>query len=447
MAENAAGVRPGGARRYNRPVADANPKSIIRTYLSIVGLYNLAASLIWGVNTLFLLDAGLNIFQVFVANAAYTAGMALFEIPTGVVADTLGRRVSYLLSLGVLFVTTLGYVAAAAMGGSLGLFVALSALIGLGYTFYSGAVEAWLVDALQASGHTGSLDRVFARGQAAFSAATLIGTVAGGLLGSLSLSLPYLVRALLLAAVFGFAFASMHDIGYTRRALRPADVPAAMREIAVKGVVYGWQQRPVRLLMLFEMTIGVIMVWLYYAWQPYLLALLGRPDAVWLAGVVAALMSLAMMTGNGLVLFFMRFCGRRTTMLTYGVLAQAAGLLLVGLSGNFWLAAGGLLLFMAGYGLRTPTRQSMLHALIPSSERATIVSFGSMLDSGASIAGQLGLGRLAQTVSIPAGYVVSGLFALAGMPFLWLLGRLDLPADAIIPEEKPAPETGPGFGD
>ena len=53
-------------------------------------------------NTLFLLQAGLDIFGVFVAGAAFTAGNVLFEIPTGVVADTVGRRTSLLLSAAIL---------------------------------------------------------------------------------------------------------------------------------------------------------------------------------------------------------------------------------------------------------------------------------------------------------------------------------------------------------
>lgn len=76
----------------------------------ISGLYTLSASLIWGVNTLFLLEAGLNIQGVFIANAAFTAGMALFEIPTGVIADTVGRRISLLLNVAVLILTTYGYI-------------------------------------------------------------------------------------------------------------------------------------------------------------------------------------------------------------------------------------------------------------------------------------------------------------------------------------------------
>ena len=66
------------------------PAQVVRAYLVISGLFTLSASVIWGVNTLFLLDAGLDIFEVFVVNAAFTVGMVLFEIPTGVVADTTG---------------------------------------------------------------------------------------------------------------------------------------------------------------------------------------------------------------------------------------------------------------------------------------------------------------------------------------------------------------------
>ncbi|MFQ5931943.1 MAG: MFS transporter, partial [Nitrospiraceae bacterium] len=137
---------------------------VIRTYLVIAGLYTLSASLIWGVNTLFLLDAGLDIFGVFIVNAVFSGSGALFEIPTGVLADTRGRRTSFLLSVAVVLGGTLGYVGVAAAGGSLGLFCVMSVVLGLGYTFYSGAVEAWLVDGLKATGFTGQLDRVFARG-------------------------------------------------------------------------------------------------------------------------------------------------------------------------------------------------------------------------------------------------------------------------------------------
>src|SRR4029434_8155276 len=129
------------------------------------------------------------------ANAVFTGSMALFEIPTGVLADTRGRRTSFLLSVIVVLIGTLGYVGAAAAGGSLLLFCLMSVVLGLGYTFYSGAVEAWLVDALPATGYTEQLDRVFAQGSIVSGVAMLIGSIGGGLLGNIDLSWPFLARA------------------------------------------------------------------------------------------------------------------------------------------------------------------------------------------------------------------------------------------------------------
>src|SRR5687767_7010368 len=99
--------------------------------------------------------------------------MVLFEIPTGVVADTLGRRVSFLLSVSVLAATTLMYVGLAEMDAGVVPYAIVSVGMGLGFTFYSGAMEAWLVDALDVTGYQGLLDRVFARGQQVTGAAML----------------------------------------------------------------------------------------------------------------------------------------------------------------------------------------------------------------------------------------------------------------------------------
>src|SRR5436853_7711079 len=86
------------------------PDSIQRTYLVLLLGNTLAASLIWGINTIFLLDAGLSNLEAFAANAFFTAGMVIFEVPTGVVADTVGRRASYLLGTVTLAASTLLYV-------------------------------------------------------------------------------------------------------------------------------------------------------------------------------------------------------------------------------------------------------------------------------------------------------------------------------------------------
>ena len=406
-------------------------RAVIRYYLIIAGLYTLSTSLIWGVNTLFLLEAGLDIMGVFVANAVFTGSMALFEIPTGVLADTRGRRTSFLLSVVVVLIGTLGYVGAAAVGGSLLPFCLMSVVLGLGYTFYSGAVEAWLVDALKATGYPGQLDQVFARGAMVSGGAMLMGSIGGGLLGSLDLSIPFLVRAGLLAVVYGIAFFTMRELGFTPRRLKLKEMPAEMGKVAQESITYGWKEQPVRLLIIAAFIHSIFMAWGFYAWQPYFLELLGQ-DLVWVAGVVAALIALATMVGNSLVEWLTRYCGKRTTLLLWAAGIQTIAAVGVGLADSFWLAVTLYLIAMGATGIWGPVRQAYLHQNIPSEQRASVISFDSLVSSGGSMLGQIGLGRLAQVQSIATGYVVGGFITVLMLPVIVRLRRLNEPADVIV---------------
>lgn len=404
---------------------------VVGGYYLLAGLYTLAASVIWGVNTLFLLDAGLTVSEVFIANAAFSAGMVVFEIPTGVVADTLGRRVSFLLSVAVLTVTTLGYVALAQVGAGVVAFSAMSVVMGLGFTFYSGAVEAWLVDALRHVGFTGGLDDVFARGQMVTGGAMLVGTVGGGALGQLDLALPYLVRAVLLTVLFVAAVRWMRELGFVPRRLGSGAILPEMKQVARAGIRWGWRQRPLRLLTLVAAAQAGFLSFGFYAWQPYLLELLGR-EAVWVAGVVSALVALALMGGNALVEYLSRFCGRRSTLMLWASAALVAGAIGVGLAGSFWTALVALLVAMAAMGVMGPVRQAYLHELVPSEQRATVVSFDSLVSGVGSSGGQAGLGALSQARGFGAGYLVGGAVAAFALPLLVLVRRLGGTADVIV---------------
>jgi len=412
-------------------MAFVTPQQVIHSYRAITGLYTLSASLIWGINTLFLLEAGLDILGVFIANATFTASMVLFEIPTGIVADTVGRRASFLLSVVIVFAGTLGYVGVWAAGGGLFLFCAVSVLLGLGYTFYSGAVEAWLVDALRATGFEGQLDRVFARGSMVTGAAMLVGTVGGGALGHFDLAFPFLLRALLLIIVFGLTWRTMHDLGFTRRALRLRALPAEMRSVGRASMTYGWQRRSVRLLMIVSFFQWGFLSWGFYAWQPYFLGLLGR-DAVWVAGVIAALIALSTIVGNTVVEWLARYCGRRTTLLLWAAAIQTGAAIGVGLAGSFWLAVALFLVVTTCMGVTVPVKQAYFHQVVPSQQRATVISLDSMIGSGGSVAGQVGLGYLSRAHSIPLGYIVGGLVTVGVLPVLGILRALAESADVII---------------
>ncbi|MGH7674202.1 MAG: MFS transporter, partial [Gemmatimonadales bacterium] len=381
-------------------------RDVVRTYLGITGLFNLAMSLIWGIDTLFKLAAGLDILQVMLTNAAFTLGMMVFEIPTGVVADTLGRRISLLCCLATLFVSTLLYVTIAWQGWGFWPFMWASAFLGLGYTFYTGAVDAWLVDALKATGSTEPLEPVFAKGQMMFGAAMLVGTIGGGLLGQIHLSLPYVVRAAAILPLFALAWLRMHDLGYTPRALALTRVPAEMRRVFVDGLRYGLSHGVVRPVMLASLVNMSFLIFGFYSWQRYFLDLLGR-ELVWLSGVIAALTALSTIAGNALVGRLTARGPSRSGVLMASVAGQAV---LIVAAGALGLAGGSSWRFYAvvalylGYGVALgvamPVKQAYLNDHIPSAQRATIISLDSFFANLGGVAGQSGWGYLARSRSI-----------------------------------------------
>ena len=257
----------------------------------------LAASFIWGINTIFLLDAGLSNLEAFAANAFFTAGMVLFEVPTGIVADTVGRRASYLAGTLTLAASTLLYVLLWQVEAPFWQWALVSMFLGLGFTFFSGAVEAWLVDALTATGFDGRLESVFGRGQMVSGAAMLTGSVAGGFLAQdVSLGAPFVARGAILVVMFAVAWRLMHDVGFT--AERSTGPVREMRKIASASIDYGWRVPAVKWLMVEALFTGGVGIYAFYALQPYLLELYGDPHAYQIAGLTAAIVAGAQIAGG-----------------------------------------------------------------------------------------------------------------------------------------------------
>ncbi len=404
---------------------NAGSRRVQSVYLLLLTLHTLAASLIWGINTLFLLDAGLSNTEAFAANAFFTAGMVLFEVPTGVVADTRGRRTSYLVGTLTLGVSTLLYLLMWRIQAPFWAWAATSAFLGLGFTFFSGAVQAWLVDALTSTKYFddgGNLETVLAKGEIAEGSAMLIGSVAGGVIAqATNLGVPYLLRALVLGLTFVFAFLLMRDLGFTpSHGKHPVQ---EMKNVLRDSITHGLGNPPVRWVMLEALFSGGVVIYAFYAMQPYLLQLYGDERAYAVAGLAAAIVAGAQIIGGLIVPHLSRVFRRRTSVLLIGIATSAVVLALIGLIPNFWVAVTLLVFWGLMYSAVLPVRQSYINALIPSKARATVLSFDSLLGSSGAVVTQPLLGKAADVWSYPVSYIATaGVQALA-IPFVWLARR------------------------
>jgi MFS family permease len=411
---------------------------IQRVYMSLLLLHTLAASLIWGINTLFLLDAGLSNGQAFAANAFFTAGLVVFEVPTGVIADVRGRRFSYLLGTLTLTLATVLYLWMWRIHAGFWLWAVASALLGLGFTFFSGAVEAWLVDAVKATGFRGQLESVFARGEIVEGAAMLAGSVVGGYLAQeTNLGVPYVARAIVLGLTFLVALVLMHDVGFTPN--RGGGMVQEITRVLRGALLYGLRNPPVRPVMLANIFTDGVSIYAFYAMQPYLLQLYGDPHAYGIAGLAAALVGGAQIAGGVLVPHLGRAFRLRTSVLLVAVVMSTVTLAAIGLLAYFWTAIALLVLWGLLFSAIRPVRQAYVNALIPSKQRATVLSFDSLMGSGGGVALQPALGRVADAWGYPASYLCSATVQALAIPFLLAARRQRAPSDPLADD---APSVG-----
>jgi MFS transporter, DHA3 family, tetracycline resistance protein len=116
-----------------------NPKTIYYTHAF---LSSFAFAVIFTINMVYQVEvAHLTPLQLVLVGTALEASAFIFEIPTGVVADVYSRRLSVIIGD---VITGIAYLIQAIP--SFFTIAFSSALWGLGYTFHSGAYEAWITD-------------------------------------------------------------------------------------------------------------------------------------------------------------------------------------------------------------------------------------------------------------------------------------------------------------
>lgn len=405
-------------------------RRIVVTYVTLSLLSTFASSFIWGINTLFLLDAGLTVTAAFAANAFFTAGQVIFEIPTGIVADTTGRRRSFLLGAATLLVSTLVYYWLWRIHGPFWTWALVSIFLGLGFTFFSGATEAWLVDGLRATGYKDQLDSVFAKGSIANGVAMLTGTLAGGLVAqATNLGVPYLMRVAALGLTFLLAFLFMRDDGFKPKA--KTSVLGDMKSVFADSVTFGFGKAPVRWMMLSGVFTGGVGIYAFYAMQPHLLNLYGESTSYAVAGISATVVAGAQIIGGFLVPYAGRVFAKRTGFFIFGTALGVVALALIGLLGNFYLVVAIFSLWSVFWAANIPIRQSYINELLPSQQRATILSCDNMLASAGGVVVQPILGKTADVYGYPVSYIGSAIFQFLALPFVILARRENAESDEI----------------
>jgi MFS family permease len=396
-----------------------------RTYYLVFALYNFSWSFIGPVYALFLLDRGLDLFQMSAVPAVYWIVSFVFEVPTGAFADLAGRKTAFLLSCVIRMVAFALY----AYAGGFRDFVVAEFIDALGSTLANGALDAWAVDGMQGEGDARPADRFFARAQMVARTAIIAGGVAGGYLAQRDLTLPWLAAAGAFGLTSIVAAVWMHEVRTRPDAAKSAR-PSLLRTVGEGLRTVG--RAPVLLLLCgltFAVTFATMPTTMF--WQPRMQALTG--EGAWLMGWIWALLNLASIAGSALILRWLRGYGRERV-LGLVVLWRGSMLAVMGLATGFGPALAGLLLMEMGFGVSEPLLQTWMNEHIAAAQRATVLSVRAMCLTLGGGLGLVCLGLVARGFGITVAWLVSAvILALTAPGFLILEGRARRAAASVSP--------------
>lgn len=396
-----------------------DPRKALKIYLAYSTLTALLYQMVFTVSLLyFVTTAKLNPLQMVLVGTALEASIFLFEIPTGVVADTYSRRLSVLIGT---FLIGLGFI----VEGSFPLFLPLlfsQVLWGVGYTFTSGAIQAWISDEVGEE----AANPAFVRAAQFEQIGSLAGIGLAVLLGGIHLSLPIITGGVLFL-ILGLALIPL----MTEDGFHPT--PAADRS--------NWQhmrstlQSGMGMLRLRPALAGILLIGLLFGlysegydrlWTPFLLdrfqfpTWAGMTQVTWFGAIDAVGM---LLTAGATEILLRRVNLRQTRAVSAAMgacsLALVACLFAFPFSGGLPTALALIWGISVLRQLIGPLYTAWVNHRLDPRSRATILSMSSQVDALGQIGGGPLVGVIAQSAGIPA-----GLFASAALlaPVLLLFG-------------------------
>jgi hypothetical protein len=383
-----------------------------RRFVALTALRWFPTGVVLPVMVLLMRERGLDLAEVGIVLALYSLVTAALELPTGGLADVVGRRPVLVLSASMTVAGTM----LLAVGQDLPVLAAAAGVLGIARALDSGPLQAWFVDAVHAVDRQADLRRGLSQSGVAEAAGLGLGALVGGGLVAISplpdqsavviaLSTPFLLAATLSVGYLVAVATWVHDRPRDRR-LRPRDVLADVPRTIARGAAMTVGRGPLRRLAAFSAALGIALAGVELLAPTSFAALLGGASQA--AGPYAVLVTMGFAgtaVGSALAPVAARLLRSSSRGLIAASLASAVALPAIA-APTLGAAATAYVSFYLLLGIGGPLLDELTHAAVESSERATVLSVRSMVLQLGGVAANLGIGALVGATSLVVGLAV-----------------------------------------
>ncbi len=392
-----------------------------RVWLLLSGGRSLLFSMAFTASMIYrITEVGMSPLELVLVGTAMELAAFIFEIPTGVVADVYSRRLSILIgsvTIGLAFL----------LEGLVPLFgaVLLSQVIwGLGYTFSSGASEAWISDEIGEE----AAAQAFVRGAQLGTAGGLLGIVVGIALASVQLNLPIVLGGALMIALAALLALWMPERGFKPLQREERSSWSAMATTLRAGIAL-LRQRPVlRIVLLVELVSGLYSEGFDRLWQKHILESYTLPTLRGIELQPVVWFGLFDLVGGLCAIGLTELLSRRVRLTRHSPAVRAllllnaaivAGMLVFSLAGGLGLAVLALWCVAAARAASAPVSSAWLNQSVAPEIRATMFSLNGQVNAVGQIVGGPPAGFIGQR-SLRAALLTSGLVQACSLPLLGL---------------------------
>lgn len=302
---------------------------------------------------------GLSMKDIMVLQAIYSVAIVVLEIPSGYMADVIGRRKT--LIFGVIFGTA-GFATYSLSHGFTGFLVA-EVILGIGQSCISGADSAILYDSLLEKGHREKYTRYEGRVTSLGNVAEAVAGILGGLLAGITLRVPYIAQTVVTLMALPAA------ITLKEPARKVPLIKASFMEILRIANFALFRDRPLRRNIFFSAITGTATLTMAWFAQPFFEY--SRIDIVWF-GLLWTSLNFTVAITSYSAHYFERRLGRTRSILLIAILIPCGYLAL----GQFHEPTGLIILYLFYLvrGFATPVLKDYINRLTSSHIRATVLS-------------------------------------------------------------------------
>ena len=394
-----------------------NPITLI--YLLFNGLFSFALSFFFATYAPFLIEKGMNLWQINIINAFFMIFIVLAEMPTGGFADKFGRHHSLTFGCFILSSSFIIYY----FSDSFVIFILAEVIGAIGQTFISGAAEAWLVDSLNIRKEGELKEKVFRQEMISKSIGVIMGCVAGGFLGNINLSLPWLGSAffMFLTGIFSWFFIKEN---YTLEMASHRQACSLINQIKET-----WHHGIKNEQLLYVMSFGAVIA---FSVQPINMqwAILFKDaynfSSLNLSFIFVAI-SLSLALGGKFSKKLKKLIKNEKLALIAPQLITALAIIICSQVTGLFLMTGAFLLHEFCRGIFNPLKQNYLNKFLQPEKRATLLSLESMFVKLGAFSGLIISGFLAEALGIKWTWLLSGAFlAILSIIFIVKTKKSDL---------------------